>query len=168
VHIPSESPFDAFFSGTEEAGVDEKGRILICKEKRQLLGENFVMVHDPSSCIAVYPIWKLNEIGRQFTRANILSEGRAQFARMFGGNMAKNLKFDRPGRVVIPKSLREASGIELNSEVLVVGALDKVEIWNKDRKAKFDEFMSQHGETRSELYRWSYDEMMDSIKDGGE
>ena len=49
------------------------------------------------------------------------------------------------GRVIIPQSLREFSGIE--SDALVIGMNNRIEIWSK---TKFDEFMASQKDTISE------------------
>ena len=47
---------------------------------------------------------------------------------------AAELEPDKQGRVVIPQNLREYAGLE--KEVTIVGALDHVEMWDKEMHDK--------------------------------
>lgn len=44
---------------------------------------------------------------------------------------AQECHFDRQGRIQIPQSLREYAGLE--KDIVVVGMIDKIEIWNLKR-----------------------------------
>ena len=41
--------------GREEATIDDKGRILVSKKKRDRLGENFVIALGTCGCLVAYP-----------------------------------------------------------------------------------------------------------------
>mgnify|MGYP000400851008 CR=1 FL=1 len=46
---------------------------------------------------------------------------------------AANLELDRQGRILIPEHLREYAGLDLSSEVLVIGLYNFIELWNPQR-----------------------------------
>ena len=45
--------------GTDEDTIDDKGRLLVSKKKRERLGEDFVMALGATGCVVVYPelVW---------------------------------------------------------------------------------------------------------------
>jgi MraZ protein len=57
------------------------------------------------------------------------SENMRRFRRVFVGGAFECL-LDKQGRILIPRSLRQYSG--LNKEVVLVGVLDHFEIWASD------------------------------------
>src|SRR5438045_9662631 len=85
--------------GTDDATVDDKGRILVGKKKRERLGEPFAMAVGEVGCLVAYPeaVWhqKVGEI----LRIDSLNQGRQQYSRMFLGYADDELKFDQQGRV---------------------------------------------------------------------
>ncbi len=46
---------------------------------------------------------------------------------------ARECRFDRQGRIQIPQSLREYAALE--KDIVVVGMIEKIEIWNQQRHA---------------------------------
>lgn len=46
-------------------------------------------------------------------------------------------EIDKQGRFLIPSSLRDFAGLE--KEVVIIGVLDKIEIWSKDKWIKYSE-----------------------------
>ena len=52
------------------------------------------------------------------------------FQRYFFGSASEG-SFDKQGRVLVPPTLRNAAGLE--KDVVLVGVLDRVEIWDKER-----------------------------------
>ncbi|MGQ9704389.1 MAG: division/cell wall cluster transcriptional repressor MraZ, partial [Actinomycetota bacterium] len=58
------------------------------------------------------------------------SRERRQMARVLFGNAGEAIP-DRQGRLTIPLRLRQMAG--LDREVVVVGVMNRVEIWNRER-----------------------------------
>ena len=53
------------------------------------------------------------------------------------------MPIDAQGRIVVDPKLRTFAGLELSSRVVVIGAYDRVEIWNAER---FETVESRGGE----------------------
>jgi MraZ protein len=121
-------PLEMLLFGTDEATIDDKGRLLFSKKKRDRLGENFVMAPGPTGCIVVYPIetW-VKEVG-EVMEASSTNLGRQQYTRLLSGNAHDDIKFDKQGRIVVPMKLRDMA--RLVEKVLIVGCIDRLEIWD--------------------------------------
>lgn len=119
-------------SGDFNHSIDAKGRLIIPAKFRDGLGENFVITKGMDNCLFVYPSdeWKVLE--EKIKTLPLTNKSARDFKRFMLGSAVEGV-LDKQGRVLIPPSLREFATLE--KDVVLVGVLDKVEIWNK---AKWD------------------------------
>jgi len=119
-------------SGDFNHSIDAKGRLIIPAKFRDALGENFVITKGMDDCLFVYPTdeWKVLE--EKIKTLPLTNKSARDFKRFMLGSAVEGV-LDKQGRVLIPPSLREFASLE--KEVVLVGVLDKVEIWDK---AKWD------------------------------
>lgn len=120
------------FIGSFKYSIDSKGRISIPAKLRKFVdpksNDAFVMTRGTSKCIDIYPmnLWeelvqtKLNDL-------NSFEPKEAMFLRMFLQQAAED-KLDTQSRILIPRNLIEYAEIE--KDVLILGAIKKIEIWN--------------------------------------
>lgn len=120
-------------SGDFNHSIDAKGRLIIPAKFRDSLGENFVITKGMDNCLFVYPPdeWKILE--EKMKKLPLTNKGARELKRFLVGSATEGV-LDKQGRVLIPPSLREFAG--LLKDVVLVGVLDKVEIWDK---ASWDE-----------------------------
>lgn len=112
--------------------LDSKGRLTIPSRFRDELSAEIVVTRGLDHCLTVYPIDVWEEISQKVTSLPITDPRGRALRRIFFAD-AVNAELDRQGRILIPDRLREIAGLELTSEVVVVG-LDKfIELWNPDR-----------------------------------
>src|ERR1051325_8923969 len=99
--------------------MDDKGRILVSKKKRERLGDGFTLVLGKLGCLIAYPqsIW--NQLLEETLSFGLTNDGRRDYSRLIFGSAEDDLKFDGPGRMVIPQKLRDAA--KLKDKVLVIG-----------------------------------------------
>ncbi len=81
-------------------------------------------------CLWIYPndTWKRNE--EQLARLSVLDTKSRVFVRAFTASKGES-EIDKQGRVVLPPLLRETAKLE--REVVLVGALNRIEVWDRDR-----------------------------------
>lgn len=126
------------FLGSYVYQLDRKGRVsLPAAFRREAPEQRFVLLQAYEPALALYPEseWegvedRLKELVRH-----------QPDARMYVLNVmssAVELSPDAQGRILIPARLQEQA--ELEGEALLVGAIDKVEIWNPQ---KFEAAMKQ-------------------------
>lgn len=145
--------------GTDEATVDEKGRLLVSKKKRERLGDAFVLSYGAVGCLVAYPaaVWeqKLAEI----FAADSNNAGREQYSRLILGMADDELKFDTQGRVVIPLKLRDMARIK--DKVVLIGCGDRLEIWALPEWEMFNRMPDAYGKERRDAVAQAYAQMKD-------
>ena len=119
-------------TGDFRHSVDAKGRLIIPAKFRDSLGENFVITKGMDDCLFVYPSDEWKEFEEKIKALPLTNKDARDFKRFMLGSAVEG-DLDKQGRVLLPTSLREFAEIE--KEVVLVGVLDKVEIWDK---AKWD------------------------------
>lgn len=115
--------------GNSEAQLDDKGRVLLDKEKRAFLGRDFVFVWGELGQIIAFPEETWDGLLDELMRYSPNSFPRQQYMRLFTSNAATELNTDAQGRVVIPSRLRDLA--KLDGAITVVGLADRIEIWSR-------------------------------------
>ncbi|MEJ7588654.1 MAG: division/cell wall cluster transcriptional repressor MraZ [Ferruginibacter sp.] len=138
------------FLGEYEVTMDAKGRFLLPAGFRKQLADDaagqFVINRGIETCLTLYPMQSWEPIFSEVSKLNDFDPKVRQFRRYFL-NGATHLELDTAGRLLIPKSLMEYAGLE--KDVVLVAAVDKIEIWDKNKYTKFFESFSP--ESYSEL-----------------
>jgi MraZ protein len=144
--------------GTDEATIDDKGRILVGKKKRERLGESFVIGVGELGCLVAYPEERFNELLGEVMSYPPMNQGRQQYTRLFLGTVEDELKFDGQGRVVVPQKFRDAA--KLRDKVMLVGCGDRLEIWAKTEWEFYNEYPDTYGKERREAIAKAYAQMV--------
>ena len=118
------------FKGEYSHSVDAKGRIIMPSKFREILGDMFVVTKGLDGCLFVYPNEEWKNIENKFREIPLTTKDARKFSRFFFAGAA-DCEVDKQGRVLIPSVLREFAG--LNKEVVLVGVLNRIEIWSKER-----------------------------------
>jgi len=137
------------FLGEYEATLDAKGRFLLpAGFKKQLKeGEStFVVNRGMEKCLTLYPMESWNAIVAKISTLNEFDPKVRAFRRTFLGG-ATEIELDNAGRMLLPPTLKEHA--ELSKDIILVAAMDKIEIWDAARYKKFFEQMAP--ETFSQL-----------------
>ena len=138
------------FLGEYESTVDAKARFLLpAGFKKQLSGEQaaqFVINRGFEKCLTLYPLQSWEPIFANISALNDFDPKVREFRRFFL-NGATQVELDSAGRLLIPKNLSEHA--QLDKEIVLVSALNKIEIWDKTKYKEF--FESFTAESFSEL-----------------
>lgn len=138
------------FMGEYIHTIDAKGRIIIPSKFREDLGDEFVITLGLDGCLFAYPYSEWQIFVDKLKTLPGTKEAR-QLQRYFMAGAAA-CQADKQGRILIPAKLRESAA--LDKEIVFVGVLNKIEIWNKERWDKNNEYddvdaiaehMSQYG-----------------------
>jgi MraZ protein len=115
------------FVGRYEHTLDSKGRVILPAKFRASFEHGGFLTENREGCLA---LWTPGEFERQkaamLERATSGRTGRNR-ARLWAAN-SQDVEIDRQGRMAIPVHLREFASLE--NDVLVAGAIDRVELWS--------------------------------------
>lgn len=112
--------------------IDTKGRLIIPSKFRESLGDHFVITKGLDGCLFLYPDHEWKAFEEKLRTLPLTNKDARIFTRFFLGSAVEG-GIDRQGRILISSALR--SFAQLEKEVVLIGVLNRVEIWNK---AKWD------------------------------
>ena len=122
------------FRGSAAARIDSKGRLKVPSDFRRLLEETYgrdvfiTSVTGQSAVLYPLPVWEEHEAKLlALPSTDRFRQRYLERVSFFG----QQTRLDAQGRLVVPPGLREAAGIV--GDVLVLGSLDRLEVWNHDR-----------------------------------
>ncbi len=131
------------FLGEYEATLDSKGRFLLpVGFKKQLPEEGdaqFVINRGLEKCLTLYPIKSWEPIFSSISKLNDFDPKVREFRRYFL-NGAIMMELDSAGRLLVPQNLKEHAGLE--KDIVLVSAVNKIEIWDKSKYKQFFESFS--------------------------
>jgi MraZ protein len=115
------------FVGRYEHSLDAKGRVILPSKFRVAFERGGYLTEHRERCLA---LWTPTEFEQQMQlmqdRASESRTGRNR-ARLWASN-SHEVELDRTGRMAIPGHLRDFAA--LSGDVLVNGAIDRVELWS--------------------------------------
>lgn len=115
------------FLGTYTPKLDEKGRFFLPAKFRDDLNDGLVITRSQDRCLAIYPLATFVEMTSQVRTAPATVKGVRDFQRMLAAGASDETP-DKQGRITVPPGLREYAG--LDKDVVVVGAINRVEVWD--------------------------------------
>lgn len=131
----------AFFTGFFIHTLDEKGRLILPARFRLSLGERFYLTRGIGGCVFVFTEESWRQLADQLTRLSFFDKNAVVLQRLIIGG-AEEASCDKQGRIAIPLSLREYSGIKENADAVIIGIGNRIEIWSKERWDKMEEEMT--------------------------
>ena len=117
------------FTGEYNHTIDPKGRLIVPARFREELGEVFWITNGNDGCLNIYPE-KAWEAFLEKLQLLTNTEKKRKIVRSFVSK-ANNVELDKQGRILIPTALRGYAGLE--KDVVLAGAIDKIEVWDKKR-----------------------------------
>jgi len=118
------------FMGEYNHTLDTKGRLIVPSKFREQLGDEFVVTKGLDGCLFVYPPSEWITIEEKFRNIPLTTKDARKFSRFFFAG-ATSCEVDKQGRILLPSVLREYAALE--KDVVSVGVLNRVEIWDKDK-----------------------------------
>lgn len=127
------------FTGKYSCALDSKNRVNIPAGIRKMFSseaEN-TLVFAPgfdSPSLDAYPLNEWQQLTKKLRKLNPLEKNTRMFIRSFVGD-AHTATMDGQGRIMIPERILKLAGIE--HDMLMIGALNKFEIWNPEIYERF-------------------------------
>lgn len=124
------------FVSTFTHSLDPKRRLTIPSEWRAQVGTNGLYVLPDifsMTCLCVFPAAEIKQRLQKLRQHAMADRKAREFARVIGSK-SDLVVWDAQGRIRIKDELLDLAG--LADQVLLVGALDRFELWNPDRLKK--------------------------------
>lgn len=119
------------FLGSYTHQIDEKDRLSLPSSfRREAEGEPMVLVHAFPEALTLYPQHSWAEVESRL-REQLRQDPRARSIVLRVTANAAEVAIDKQGRILVPRRLQEAAGI--SGPTLIVGLIDRIELWNPDR-----------------------------------
>lgn len=122
------------YIGEYTHSIDNKGRVIMPSVFRDELGNSFFVTKGMEGCIFVYDTTAWKSLEEKTKNLRLTSKKARQFERIFYAP-ARQMEFDKQGRIVIPQNLREYAGIQ--KEATIIGVSSRIEIWDKERYEEY-------------------------------
>lgn len=141
----------ARFKGRAEYSVDSKGRVAIPARMRSALNpeanSSFTITRGFERCIFCYPMDHWMTIEAELSALNMYNRESRHFVRSIL-QWADEVTLDGQGRIGIPKALAEFA--DISDRALIIGVLDRIEIWNPDAFERNQKEQDEDYETLAE------------------
>ena len=116
-------------TGVKEKRIDSKGRLSIPKKLRSVLSvevESEFMVLKLDGCLQAYPLRYWSYLQDRIERLSPFQDRTRRLQRLWGMN-ADRMSLDGEGRITLREDQKDYAGI--TQDVVLIGAINKVEIW---------------------------------------
>jgi MraZ protein len=124
------------FLGTHTPRLDDKGRLTLPAKYRDELRGGMMITKGQDHCLYVFPRAVFEELARKVAEAPFTNEAVRAYQRyLFAGTDEQNP--DSQGRIPIAPELRRYAG--LTKECVVIGAVNRLEIWDAQRWQRYQE-----------------------------
>jgi MraZ protein len=128
-------------SGAYDHTLDDKGRVSLPAKHRGEMGDTLMLLPGLDGQINVYPYLAWQKAAENVADQNQALKDARDLLRILYA--AIECQVDRQGRVLIPPSLRARA--QLDTEVVILGVNDHLEIWNQDRWQELLERLDSEG-----------------------
>lgn len=117
-------------SGEYEHSIDTKGRIIMPAKLREDMGETFVITKGLEGCLFAYSQQEWKKFEEKLSTLPLTNKNARDSLRFFLSG-AVECEMDKQGRFLISSKLRSFAG--LKKEAVIIGVLNRIEIWEKTR-----------------------------------
>jgi MraZ protein len=119
------------FRGQYDFSLDAKNRLNVPAKFRPAFSDGVVLAKALEPCVAIWAPQAFEQWTESFlSNLNPVSKERRSLTRYFAGN-SWDAELDSAGRVTLTAQLLKHAGI--SKEVVVIGNLDHIEVWDRDR-----------------------------------
>ena len=135
--------------GEYQYSLDKKGRVSIPARFREVLiemdEEGLVITRGLDNCLFVYSLSEWRNLAQKVKNLSMMKRDARSFSRLLFSQAAE-CSLDKQGRISIPLNLRKFAG--LNKKVIIIGVLNRIEIWGKE---KWDDYFQKSGKSLEEV-----------------
>jgi MraZ protein len=115
------------FFGTYTPRLDDKGRLFLPAKFRDELAEGLVVTRGQERCLYVWSMEEFNKLTERLRETSVTSRSARNYVRMFFAGASDETP-DKQGRITVPPMLRSYASLE--RDCVVIGAMNRIEIWD--------------------------------------
>ena len=116
------------YLGEYRYSLDQKGRLVLPAKLRGKKITSFVLTRGLDRCLFLYPLDEWKRLEKKIKELPMAKREARSFLRLLVSGAVES-RLDRQGRLLVTKSLAQYARIE--KEVVIIGALNRIEIWAK-------------------------------------
>lgn len=128
------------FFGTYTPKIDDKGRLFLPAKFREELAEGLVVTRGQERCLTIWSLEDFTKLTERLQQAPVTNKGARDYVRMLFAAASQELP-DKQGRISIPPVLRDYAS--LRKDVVVIGSMNRIEIWDPASWAQYSEEQEQ-------------------------
>ena len=115
------------FVGTYTPKLDDKGRLFLPAKFREQLEDGLMVTRGQERCLTVYSLGEFGVLTERLREASLTNKTTRDYVRMLTSGAFQEVP-DKQGRITIAPLLR--SYASLQKDVVVIGSMNRVEIWD--------------------------------------
>lgn len=135
------------FIGQYQHNLEEKGRLSIPKKFRSHLAEGAILSQGLDGCLFLYTKSAWESLITKLSQLPLTRTDARDFTRVISYG-ANEIEIDSLGRILIPDYLRTFA--QLKGECVIAGALDRIEIWDKQKFVQYSADVNSRAEEIAE------------------
>jgi len=149
------------FTGKHTHTIDDNNRLAMPSSIRKCVdeekeGKGFFITPGLDKCLAIYPPLHFEEITKKLKELMFTNQKARTFQRLFFSRSSSFVTCDKQGRIIIPQLHKDYAG--LKKEVVIIGVMDRIEVWDLQHWNEFEEDNEQNFERDAEdLFRLGSD-----------
>lgn len=120
------------FVGEYDRSIDGNGRVALPAEFRDELGTSCYLTLHPKGFVSVSTVDEFDRKAAEMLEKASRGEVSEAAVRKMGRNSVR-VSVDKQGRITLDEATRVQAGIESPGQAILVGALDRLEIWRPSR-----------------------------------
>ncbi len=141
------------FTGKHHHTIDDNNRLAIPSSIRKCIdekedGKGFYITPGLDGCLAIYPPSQFKEVANKLKQLKFTNQKARIFQRIFFSKSSGLVTCDKQGRIIVPPNLKEHAALE--KEVVIVGVMDKIEVWDLEQWNKFETKNEENFEKNAE------------------
>ncbi len=133
------------FIGEYNYNLDEKGRLVIPSNFKELISAKVIVARGLEKCLYVYSLIEWEKLTTKLTELSFTKKHNREFTRVFLSGAYEN-EVDSKGRIHIDSLLLLHA--DLKKECVIIGAGTRIEIWSKE---SWTTYLHDHQEIIEEI-----------------
>lgn len=128
------------FFGTYTPKLDDKNRLFLPAKFREQLTEGLVVTRGQERCLTIWSLEDFQKLTERLAQAPVTNKATRDYVRMLFAAASQEVP-DKQGRISIPPMLRDYASLQ--KDVVVIGSMNRIEIWDPQAWATYNEEQEQ-------------------------